>query len=156
MILVDVNLLIYAVDKDAPLHAEAKSWWEATLSGTETVGLAWIVLLAFLRLTTRPNVFPKPLRIDAAFEIVDSWLAQAAVTVVHPGPRHARMLRDLLLPLGSGGNLTSDAHLAALALEHGAELCSSDHDFARFQHLKWHNPLDVKFCDRQSNNKRLQ
>lgn len=144
MILVDVNLLIYAVDKDAPRHAEAKSWWEVTLSGTETVGLSWIVLLAFFRLTTRPNVFPKPLRIEAAFDIVDSWLEQPSVTVVHPVPRHAQMLRDLLLPLGTGGNLTSDAHLAALALEHGAELCSSDHDFARFRHLKWHNPLDLK------------
>ena len=141
MILVDINLLIYAVDKDAPRHAPAKSCLEAALSGTETVGLSWIVLLAFLRLT-RPNVFPKPLRIKAAFDIVDSWLAQPSVTVVHPGPRHAHMQRDLLLPLGTGGNLTSDAHFAALAIEHGAELCSSDHDFARFQHLKWRDPLD--------------
>jgi len=154
MILVDVNLLIYAVDKDAPLHAEATSWWEATLSGTETVGLSWLVLLAFLRLTTRPNVFPKPLRIQAAFDIVDSWLERPSVTVVHPGPRHAQMLRDLLLPLGTGGNLTSDAHLAALALEHGAELCSFDHDFTRFRHLKWRNPLDGRSGRREPNNKR--
>jgi toxin-antitoxin system PIN domain toxin len=156
MILVDVNLLMYAVDKDSPLHAEAKSWWEATLSGTETVGLSWIVLLAFLRLTTRPNVFPKPLRIGTAFDIVHSWLEQPSVTVVHPGPRHAQMLRDLLLPLGTGGNLTSDAHLAALALEHGAELCSFDHDFARFRHLKWRNPLADRSGRREPNNKRLQ
>jgi len=155
MILVDVNLLIYAVDKDAPRHAAAKSWWEATLSGTETVGLSWIVLLAFLRLTTRPNVFPKPLSIEAAFDIVDSWLEQPLATVVHPGPRHAQMLRDLLLPLGTGGNLTTDAHLAALAIEHGAELCSSDHDFARFQHLKWRNPLDVRSTRRGPNDRRL-
>ena len=153
MTLVDVNLLLYAVHKDAPRHAEAKSWWEAKLSGTETVGLAWIVLLAFLRLTTRPNVFPKPLRIETAFDIVDSWLEQPSVTVVHPGPRHARMLRDLLLPLGAGGNLTTDAHLAALALEHGAELCSLDHDFARFPRLKWHNPLDLKPARRGAKNK---
>jgi toxin-antitoxin system PIN domain toxin len=155
MILVDVNLLIYAVDKDAPRHAAAKSWWEATLSGTETVGLSWIVLLAFLSLTTRPNVFPKPLSIEAAFDIVDSWLEEPSVIVVHPGPRHARMLRDLLLPLGTGGNLTSDAHLAALALEHGAELCSSDHDFARFSLLKWRDPLDPR-SGRPPNNRRLQ
>ncbi len=156
MILVDANLLIYAVDKDAPLHSVARSWWEATLSGTETVGLSWIVLLAFLRLTTRPNVFPKPLRIEVAFKIVDSWLAQPSVTLVHPGPRHAQLLRDLLLPSGAGGNLTSDAHLAALALAHGAELCSSDYDFARFRLLKWRNPLEVRSGRREPNNKRLQ
>ena len=141
MILVDANILIYAVNREAPLHAAAKSWWEKTVSGNETVGLSWVVLLAFLRLTTRPNLFPKPLRIEAALDIVAAWLEQPSVTVVHPGPRHVEMLRDLLLPVGTGGNLASDAHLAALALEHGAELCSSDHDFARFRPLKWRNPL---------------
>ncbi len=151
MILVDVNLLIYAVDKDAPLHAAAKSWWESTVSGSETVGLPWIVLLAFLRLTTRPNVFPKPLRLDAAFDIVDSWLRQPSVTVIHPGPRHAQMLQDLLLPLGTGGNLTTDAHLAALALEHGAELYSLDNDFARFHNLKWRDPLSGRSGQQKSN-----
>lgn len=156
MILVDANILIYAVNQDAPLHAKAKSWWEATISGRETVGLSWIVLLAFLRLTTRPGLFPRPLPTEAAFDLVDSWLEQPSVTVVHPGPYHARMLRDLLLPSGTGGNLTSDAHLAALALEHGAELCSSDHDFARFRLLKWRNPLDLKPGRRASNNKPLQ
>jgi uncharacterized protein len=156
MIIIDVNLLIYAIDKDAPRHAAAKLWWEATLSGTETIGLSWIVLLAFLRLTTRPNVFPKPLTIEAAFDIVDSWLAQPPVTIVHPGPRHAQMLRDILLPLGAGGNLTTDAHLAALAIEHGAELCSSDHDFARFPLLKWRDPLDPRAGRREPNTKRLQ
>ena len=155
MILVDVNLLMYAVDKDAPRHAESKSWWEATVSGTETVGLSWIVILAFLRLTTRPGVFPRPLPIEAAFDIVDSWLEQPSVTVVHPGPRHAQMLRDLLLPLGTGGNLTSDAHLAALALEYGAELCSFDHDFARFRQLKWRNPLETRSGRRAPFDKRL-
>jgi toxin-antitoxin system PIN domain toxin len=154
MILVDANLLIYAVDQDAPLHAAAKSWWETTISGSETIGLSWIVILAFLRLTTRPNLFPRPLPIEAAFDLVDSWLEQPSVTVVHPGPRHARMLRDLLLPAGTGGNLTSDAHLAALALEHGAELCSSDRDFARFRQLKWRDPLDPKSSRREPNNKR--
>jgi len=89
MILVDANILIYAVNQDAPLHAKAKSWWEAAISGRETVGLSWIVLLAFLRLMTRPGLFPRPLPIEAAFDIVDSWLEQPSVTVVHPGPRHA-------------------------------------------------------------------
>ena len=144
MILVDANILIYAVNRDAPQYTKAKAWLEATISGQETVGLSWVVLLAFLRLTTRLGLFPIPLPIEAAFDLVDSWLEQPSVTVVHPGPRHARILRDLLLPLGTGGNLTTDAHLAALALEHGAELCSADHDFARFRNLKWRNPLDLE------------
>jgi toxin-antitoxin system PIN domain toxin len=98
-------------------------------------------LLAFLRLTTRPGLFQRPLPIDTAFDLTASWLDQPSATIAHPGPRHLQILRNLLLPLGSGGNLTSDAHLAALAIEHGAELCSSDGDFARFDGLKWRNPL---------------
>lgn len=141
MILVDANLLIYAVNQDAPLNRKAKPWLESILSGTETVGLPWNVLLAFLRLTTRPGLFRHPLPMDTSFDLVASWLDQAPATVVHPGPRHLTVLRELLQPLGTGGNLTSDAHLAALAIEHGAELCSSDTDFARFPGLKWRNPL---------------
>jgi toxin-antitoxin system PIN domain toxin len=141
MILVDANVLIYAVNTDSPHHRKAKSWLESVLSGPQTVGLSWIVLLAFLRLTTRSGVFDKPLSIRKAFDVVDSWLAQPAAVTVEPTLQHARVLRDLLLPLGAGGNLTSDAHLAALAIEHGAELCSSDSDFARFPRLRWHNPL---------------
>lgn len=141
MIIIDVNLLIYAVNEDAPSHQKAKLWLESAVSGTETVGLPWIVLLAFLRLTTRSGVFQKPLRVEAAFEIVNSWLEQAPVTAPEPTTHHLRTLRDLVLPLGTGGNLTSDAHLAALAIEHGAELCSTDNDFARFGRLRWRNPL---------------
>ena len=141
MILVDANLLIYAVNQDAPLNQKAKPWLESVLSGKETVGFSWNVLLAFLRLTTRPGLFRRPLPVDTAFDLVASWLNQTSVTIVHPGPRHLSGLRDLLQPLGTGGNLTSDAHLAALAIEHGAELCSSDTDFARFPGLKWRNPL---------------
>lgn len=141
MILVDANLLIYAVNEDAPHHREAKSWLESAVSGTETVGLSWTVLLAFLRLTTRAGIFRKPLAVKSAFDIIDAWLEQSAVTTVEPSSRHARILRELLMPLGTGGNLTSDAHLAALAIEHGAELCSTDHDFAGFPRLRWRNPL---------------
>ena len=141
MILIDVNLLIYAVNEDAPLHGKAKPWLEATLSGSETVGLSWTVLLAFLRLTTRAGVFRTPLAVQSVFDLLEAWLAQPAVIVVEPGARHLSILRDLLLPLGAAGNLTSDAHLAALAIEHGAELCSSDSDFARFSRLRWRNPL---------------
>ncbi|MGD0199986.1 MAG: type II toxin-antitoxin system VapC family toxin [Bryobacteraceae bacterium] len=141
MILLDANLLIYAVNEDAPSHRKAKSWLESALSGPDTVGLAWNVLVAFLRLTTRPGLFRRPLPLETAFELIASWLDHPSATVVHAGPRHLRILRELLLPMGTGGNLTSDAHLAALAIEHGAELCSSDTDFARFPGLKWRNPL---------------
>ncbi len=141
MILLDVNLLIYAVNQDAPLHRKAKSWLESALSGQETVAFSWMVLLAFLRVTTRPGLFRNPLPVETAFDVVADWLHQVSATIVHPGPRHLSVVRELLRPLGTGGNLTSDAHLAALAVEHGAELCSSDTDFARFPGLHWHNPL---------------
>jgi uncharacterized protein len=141
VIILDVNILIYAVNQDAPLHSRAKSWLEATISGKETIGISWTVLLAFLRLTTRPGLFSNPISVDAAFDVLDSWLEQPSVTLLDPGPRHRIILREILAPMGSGGNLTSDAHLAALALEHRAELCSSDHDFLRFPGLKWRNPL---------------
>jgi hypothetical protein len=141
VILIDANILVYAVNKDAPQHARAKSWLEKAISGTETIGIPWTVLLAFLRLTTRPGLFRDPLRIGEAFDLIDFWLEQTSVSIIHPGPRHGAIMRELLEPLGTGGNLTSDAHLAALALEHRAELCSSDHDFQRFPGLKWRNPL---------------
>lgn len=141
MIVVDANLLIYAVNRDAPMHRRAKSWLTSVISGPETVGFSWSVLLAFIRLTTRPGLFRNPLSVADAFDLVASWLDQPSATVVQAGPRHLTILRDLLAPLGAGGNLTSDAHLAAVAIEHGAELCSSDNDFARFQGLKWSNPL---------------
>jgi hypothetical protein len=140
MILLDANLLIYAVNDKAPENRKAKVWLESVLRGQETVGFSWNVLLAFFRLTTRPGIFPQPLPVDEAFDIVISWLDQSAATVVHPGPRHLPLLHRLIAPLGTGGNLTSDAHLAALAIEHGAELCSADSDFARFPGLKWRNP----------------
>jgi uncharacterized protein len=96
---------------------------------------------AFLRLTTRSGLFQKPLSVNAAFEVVDAWLQQASVNVPEPNPRHLQTMRDLIAPLGTGGNLTADAHLAALAIEHGAELCSPDNDFGRFSRLRWRNPL---------------
>lgn len=141
MKLIDANLLLYAVNSDAPLHGKAKRWLEDTLSGGQTVAFSWNVILAFVRLTTRSGLFRHPLPLEVAFEVVADWLAQPAATVVHPGPRHLAILRELLQPLGTAGNLTTDAHLAALALEHGAELCSCDGDFARFPGLRWINPL---------------
>jgi len=141
MILPDTNLLIYATNTDTPQHRPARTWLERSLSGHEPVGFSWVVLLGFLRLTTRPGLFRSPLRVDAVFELIDEWLTQPGVQLIHPGPRHFDILRGLLEPLGTGGNLTSDAHLAALAIEYNALLCSSDSDFARFAGLRWKNPL---------------
>jgi uncharacterized protein len=137
----DVNLLLYAFDATAPRHDRARRWLEEELSGTETVAFTWVVLLAFVRLSTNPRVFEKPFPASDAFDIVDGWLAQPCTTIVDPTDRHLALLQDLLEPLGTAGNLTTDAHLAALAIEHGAELCSSDADFARFPGLRWTDPL---------------
>jgi uncharacterized protein len=139
--LADANLLLYAVDESSHHHALAKSWLEERLSGVETFAFAWAVLLAFVRLATNPRVFDEPLPLPEALDLVDSWLAQPCATVVHPTDRHNSLLRELLAPLGTAGNLTSDAHLAALTIEHGAELCSADADFSRFPRLQWVNPL---------------
>jgi len=141
MIVLDANILIYAVNQDAVLHRKAKAWLESAISSSESIGLSWNVLLAFVRVTTRPGLFRNPLRPEVALDIIESWLNQPSVTVIHPGPRHVSILRELLVPAGTGGNLASDAHLAALAIEHGAELCSSDNDFGRFPRLRWRNPL---------------
>lgn len=141
MKLPDVNLFLYAYDSRSPRHGPARKWLERTLSGTETVALSWTVLLAFIRLSTRPAVVETPLNASEAIDLVQSWLDQPCVTVVNPTERHTAVLRELLAPLGTAGNLTTDAHLAALAIEHGALLCSSDTDFARFSGLRWENPL---------------
>jgi toxin-antitoxin system PIN domain toxin len=137
----DVNLFLYAYDSRSPRHDLAREWLEQTLSGTETVALSWTVLLAFVRLSTRPAIVERPLSSSEAIDLVQGWLDQPCVTVVHPTERHAGILRELLDRLGTAGNLTTDAHLAALAIEHGAELCSSDTDFARFGGLRWKDPL---------------
>lgn len=141
MRLIDANLLLYAIDERSPRHLQARPWLEETLSGTETVAMAWIAVVAFLRLSTNPVVFEQPLEVEEALDVIDGWLSQPCTTVIHPTDRHATVLRELLTPLGAAGNLTSDAHLAALAIEHGAELCSCDTDFARFSGLRFHDPL---------------
>ena len=141
MTLSDVNLLLYAYDASSAHHERARLWLEARLSAVETFGFAWATLLAFLRLATNPRVFESPFRIDEALDVVDAWLSVSCATVLHPGPRHAILLRQLLEPLGTAGNLTADAHLAALAIEHDAQLCSADADFTRFPGLRLSNPL---------------
>ena len=141
MILVDVNLLVYAVDADSPHHAAARRCVEDVLSGDESVGLAWIVILAFLRITTRPGILRRQLTHEDALAYVDEWLGLDCVHAVVPGPQHWGLLRTLLETAGTAGNLTSDAHLAALAIEQGATLYSTDGDFARFPGLRHVNPL---------------
>jgi len=137
----DVNLLLYALDEASPHHARARLWLEELLSGTEPAGFAWSVLLAFVRLSTRAQLFANPLDPAEAFDVVEGWLAQPCALVLHPTERHLAVLRGLVEPLGPAGNLTTDAHLAALAIEHGAEVCSADTDFGRFRGLRWTNPL---------------
>lgn len=142
MRLVDANVLIHAVNVDAAEHATARSWLEHRLSGTEGVGFAWVALLAFVRIVTRPDVLEAPLPPGAAFDYVEEWLACPPATVVHPTARHLAVLRGLVEPVGTAGNLTTDAHLAALAVEHGAHLVSFDRDFGRFPGLGWRHPAD--------------
>jgi uncharacterized protein len=141
MIVVDLNLLIYATNEDALQHGPARRWWETTLSRGDPVGLAWAVILGFLRLTTNPRVMPRPLPPEQAVALVDDWLAQPSVEVLQPTDRHWEIFKEILAPLGTAGNLASDAHLASLAIEHGARLFSTDNDFARFVGLRWVNPL---------------
>ena len=141
MKIIDLNLLLYATNEDFPHHNRARAWLESTLSDIEPVGFSWVVLLGFLRLSTRAGLFSRPLSVREAFDVVLAWLAQPCSTIVHPGERHGPILRDVLLPLGTAGNLVSDAHLAAIAIEHGAVLCSCDVDFSRFARLQWENPL---------------
>jgi toxin-antitoxin system PIN domain toxin len=136
----DANVLLYALDDTSPRHAGAKAWLDAALSGSEEVGFAWLVLLAVLRLTTKPAVFAHPLRPDEAFDVIDEWLAQPCSLIVHPTVRHVGLLRGLVSAVGTAGNLTTDAHLAALSLEYGAAICSYDANFSRFPGVALVNP----------------
>ena len=141
MILPDANLLIYAVNRDAPYHELARSWLESVLSGTTPVGMPWLVLIAFIRLTTSPRIFESPLAPEVTLDLVSGWLEQPCVTLINPGDRHWLILSRLLRRDGTAGNLTNDAHLAALAIEYNATLYSADHDFRRFEGLDYVNPL---------------
>ena len=142
MILVDANLLIYAVNLDAPRHEHARRWLEDTLSGTELVGLPWVCLLAFLRITTHPRVLARPLSVEAAGHFVQSWLDEPIVEPVAPSAGHWEVLYNLIRVTGTGGNLTTDAHIAAMAIERGALVYSADFDFRRFPGVRHVNPLD--------------
>jgi toxin-antitoxin system PIN domain toxin len=144
MTLPDVNLLVLAHNEDAAHHRKALAWWNEQLSqDVERIGLAWVVILGFLRLITKRALFPKAFTMEEAAREVRRWLAQPMVDVIHPGPRHADLLLGHLTALGATGNLTTDAHLASIAQEHGAMVASADTDFARFKGVRWFNPLDA-------------
>lgn len=142
MNLVDANVLLYAVNSDARHHERCIRWLDGALSGADTVAFAWIALLAFVRLATRTDLFPSPLSVDGAMDRVDAWLNAPSAVVVEPTVDHARVVRDLLRAVGSGGNLVNDAHLAALAIEHRCGIVSFDHDFGRFDGVRWQEPPD--------------
>jgi len=141
LILVDANLLLYAYHSGAVQHPAAKRWFEGALAGADPVGLSWSTILAFLRIGTNPRVFERPYSIEDAAKIASSWLAHPAIAVVRPGERYWEILRELLFEARAGAALVTDAALAALAIEHGATLCSTDRDFRRFRKLKLQNPL---------------
>ncbi len=141
MKIVDVNLLLYAVNSDSPRHDAARAWLEDLLNGDETVGLPWVVVLGFLRVATNPRAQTHPIDTLAALAQVDEWLSAENLRLVREKDDHWETLRSLIAAAGTAGNLTSDAHLAALAISHDAVLCSSDRDFGRFKGLRWENPL---------------
>jgi hypothetical protein len=141
VILVDANLLVYASISSFREHARARAWLDGRLNGEARVGLPWPSLLAFLRLVTNARVFGRPLVMADAWSQVEAWLSCEVAWIPAPTERHAAILARLLAGMGVTGNLVPDAHIAALAIEHGLELASTDGDFARFPGLKWTNPL---------------
>lgn len=139
--LVDANLLLYAVDEHSPFHDRAAGWLTDALNGPRRVGIPWMSLIAFLRISTNPRASLNPLSPSAATEFAQQWLAADIAWIPEPGPRHADIFFDLIETEHLTGNLISDGHLAAIAIEHGLVLMSNDSDFARFPALRWMNPL---------------
>jgi hypothetical protein len=142
LILVDANILLYAYDPSSQRHEAARRWLEEVLSGPEPVGVAWMALLAFLRIGTSSRAFSIPFSLEEAVTIVSEWLERPMVAILNPGERHWEILRNLLVTAQARGPLAMDAHLAALAIEHGATLCTTDRDFTRFPGLRFSNPLE--------------
>ena len=141
MVIPDLNLIVYAYNRAAAEHVAAKAWWERLLSGEEAVAMPWIVIVGFLRLATHRSVLREPVPVAECLSIVDEWFEAPNMRFLEPGPRHWPILSELLRGLQVGGILVTDAHLAALAIEHNAELHSNDADFTRFSGLRWVNPL---------------
>ena len=140
MILPDVNVLVHAHNTDSAVHERARRWWDQCLSGTEGVGLAWATVLGFIRITTNRKIVARPLAVRDVLDRIEGWLDLPHVHVAQPSDAHFAKLRQALERLGAAGNLTTDAHLAALAMERGYILYSTDTDFARFAGLRWVNP----------------
>lgn len=140
MIILDANVLLYAYNSASEQHDRCRNWLEAALNGTEQIGLPWQTLVAFIRIATHPRVFRRPLLVAEAVEVVDEWLACPQVMLVEPADGHWARLKQHLIDAQASGALVPDAALAALALEQGATLCSTDRDFARFRELKLVNP----------------
>ena len=143
MKIIDVNVLLYAVNAEAPQHAQSRMWLEEALGGSEPLAIAWITVAGFLRISTHPRIFSQPLAGTEAVQIIQAWFDSPLVSVVEAISEHWQILRELLLVFGTAGNLTPDAHLAALAIAHGATMVSCDTDFSRYRRLKWENPLAV-------------
>ena len=141
MILVDTSILLYAEDSLSAYHAKAREWWDAQLSGTQSVCLCWTVISAFIRIGTNGRVFKRPLSSSEAIERVQSWLDQPCTRLIQPTERHWPIFQKMLVQGKASANLVTDAHLSALAIEHGCEMNSTDADFSRFPNLKWKNPL---------------
>jgi toxin-antitoxin system PIN domain toxin len=143
MRIVDANVLLYAVNSDAEQHDVARAWLDDALVGRETVGFVWTVVLAFIRLSTHPAVFPRPLSSGDALSALETWLAQPPAVIVDPTARHLGVVAGILAEAGTAGNLVAEAHLAAIAVEHAAELVSFDADFRRFAGVRWSRPGDT-------------
>jgi toxin-antitoxin system PIN domain toxin len=141
VIIPDINILLHAYDADFPQHPAARKWWEQTVNGDYPVGLPWATTLGFIRIATSRSILTRPLPVVEALDIARSWLQQPAVRVVVPGQKHGELVFQLLEQAGTAGNLTTDAHLAALAIEYRAQIATTDTDFARFPDLRWFNPL---------------
>ena len=139
--LLDANILLYAVDEESPFHDSSKEWVESALNGPRRVGIPWMSLNAFLRIATNPRALREPLTGAQAWDIVDAWLDAPSVWVPAPGRGHREILGRLVRDLDLRANLISDAALAALCIEHGLEMISADTDFARFTEIAWHNPV---------------
>jgi uncharacterized protein len=143
MIVPDVNLLMYAHNEAAPQHAAALRWWTDLMTQEQPVGLPWAAIFGFVRLSTHASVLTQPLRPQEALARVRTWLERDHVEILDPGPRHLEIVSGLFDATGVAGSLTTDTHLAALAIEHQAELHSNDHDFTRFPGLRYRNPLQA-------------
>ena len=141
MIVPDTNLLLYAYREEVPLHDPAREWWESLVNGVERVGVPWSVVSGFVRILTNRSAYTNPATPSQAFDFVSRWFESPNVETINPGTRHLDLFRRNLETAGVGGNLVTDAHIAALAMEYQAEVHTNDRDFARFPGLKWRNPI---------------